>query len=314
MINFGKVRPGTTLYIPYDTFAGSTGASITQSGLAVTDIEVYKDGSTTQRSSDNGYTLLDTDGTDFDSLTGIHGFSISLADNTDAGFYAAGSKYFVVVSSVTIDGQTVSFLAATFQIGYPNSLFDTTIATLSTQTSFTLTSGPAEDDALNGCIVWFHDVASAVQCGWAMIQDYTGSTKTVTLSSVTTYTLATTDNVSIFTPTLIPGTAGRTIAIGNAGSVSTVDALGTQAKADVNAEVVDALATDTYAEPGQGNPAATTTLAAKLNYLYKAWRNLTTQTASTYKLYNDAGSTVDQKASTSYDGTTYTRNEIGTGP
>src|SRR3990167_4801641 len=37
--------------------------------------------------------------------------------------------------------------------------------------------------------------------------------------------------------------------------------------AQVNAEVVDALATDTYAEPAQGAAAATTTLAAKINFL-----------------------------------------------
>ena len=84
--------------------------------------------------------------------------------------------------------------------------------------------------------------------------------------------------------------------------------------AEVNAEVVDALATDTYGEPAQGAPAATTTLAAKINYLYKAWRNKSTQTATTYALYDDAGSTVDHKATVSDDGTTATKGEIVTGP
>lgn len=106
----------TTLYIPFATYAGSTGASITLTGLAVTDIEIYKNGSTTQRSSDNGYTLLDTDGIDFDGITGIHGVSIDLSDNTDAGFYAVGSWYTVVVSSITVDSQTVNFIAAVFRI------------------------------------------------------------------------------------------------------------------------------------------------------------------------------------------------------
>ena len=40
--------------------------------------------------------------------------------------------------------------------------------------------------------------------------------------------------------------------------------------AQVNTEVVDALNVDTYAEPGQGAPGATVSLAAKINYLYKA--------------------------------------------
>lgn len=76
---------------------------------------------------------------------------------------------------------------------------------------------------------------------------------------------------------------------------------------------VDALNTDTYAEPTQGAPAATTTLAQKINYLYKAWRNRHTQTASEFALYADDTTTKDQKATVSDDGTTLDRGEIGTG-
>ena len=110
------VPAGDVLPIFFSTFDGGTGASITMTGLAVTDIEIYRDGSTTQRASDAGYTLLDTDGIDFDSLTGIHGFSIDTGDNTDSGFYTVGSWFHVVVSAVTVDAQTVSFVAAAFRI------------------------------------------------------------------------------------------------------------------------------------------------------------------------------------------------------
>jgi hypothetical protein len=116
MMNLGNVDANSTLYIPFHTF-DSNGASITLTGLAVTDIEIYKNGSVTQRSSDAGYTLLDTDGIDFDGITGIHGFSINLSDNTDAGFYSAGAFYWVVISAVTVDTRTVNFVAATFRIG-----------------------------------------------------------------------------------------------------------------------------------------------------------------------------------------------------
>lgn len=218
MLNLGTVKPGSTIYIPFDTFAGSTGASITMTGLAVTDIEVYKDGSITQRSSDVGYTLLDTDGIDFDGLTGIHGFSISLADNTDAGFWAAGADYFVVVSTITVDTQTVSFVAARFRIGYTSAVLDTTIATLASQTSFTLTAGPAEDDALNGMWAVIHDVASAVQLSWVQILDYTGSTKTVTLAAGPTFTAVATDNISVLFPQpLQPTVLGRTFDVSATG-------------------------------------------------------------------------------------------------
>jgi hypothetical protein len=88
---------------------------------------------------------------------------------------------------------------------------------------------------------------------------------------------------------------------------------GVATPSQVNAEVVDALATDTYAEPGQGNPASTTTLALKIGYLYKAWRNRHTQTSSEYALYGDDAVTKDQEAAVSDDGTTFVRGEVGTG-
>jgi hypothetical protein len=80
------------------------------------------------------------------------------------------------------------------------------------------------------------------------------------------------------------------------------------------AQVIAALTTDTYGEPGQGAPPATASLLDKINYLYKAWRNKATQTSSLFSLYNDAGDTVDQKAAVADDGTTFTREKIGTGP
>jgi len=84
--------------------------------------------------------------------------------------------------------------------------------------------------------------------------------------------------------------------------------------AQVNAEVLDVMSVDTYAEPGQGVPSATATLAAKINYLFKAWRNKKTQTSAQYSLFADDGTTVDQKATVGDDGTTTTIGEITTGP
>lgn len=111
----GDFPTGATIFIPFHTF-NSSGASVTISGLAVTDIEVYKGASMTQRASDAGYALVDTDGIDLDTITGIHGFTIDTSDNTDAGFYAAGNDYTVVVSAITVDSQTVNFIAARFSI------------------------------------------------------------------------------------------------------------------------------------------------------------------------------------------------------
>jgi hypothetical protein len=114
--NLGDVPAGTVLPLFWTSHDAATGANETMSGLATTDIEVYKGTSMTQRSSDAGYALIDTDGIDIDTTTGLNGISIDLDDNTDAGFYAAGSYYNVVVGPVTIDAQTVTIHLATFRI------------------------------------------------------------------------------------------------------------------------------------------------------------------------------------------------------
>lgn len=84
--------------------------------------------------------------------------------------------------------------------------------------------------------------------------------------------------------------------------------------AQVNTEVLDVLNTDTFAEPGQEAPPATTTLVKKIGYLYKVLRNKLTQTSTTLSVFADDGLTVDQKSTVSDDGTTYTRGELVTGP
>jgi hypothetical protein len=96
--------------------------------------------------------------------------------------------------------------------------------------------------------------------------------------------------------------------------ITDIAALNNVSTAEVNAQVLDVLNTDTFAEPGQGAPAATASLAAKIGYLYKFARNKLTQTATTLSIYDDSGATVDQKATVSDDATTYTRGEIGSGP
>lgn len=84
--------------------------------------------------------------------------------------------------------------------------------------------------------------------------------------------------------------------------------LSTLTASQVNAEVVDALATDTYAEPGAA-PAATATLAAKIGWLFVLARNKVTMTSTTQTLRNDADSGDIATAAHADDGSTYTRAE-----
>lgn len=105
-----------------------------------------------------------------------------------------------------------------------------------------------------------------------------------------------------------------TAEIGTAGAgLSDLGGMSTEMKAEVNVQAKDVINTDTYAEPGQGAPAATTSLKDKIGYLYKNWRNKKTQDATTWELYADDTTTVDQKSTLSDDGTA-TKGEIATGP
>lgn len=93
-----------------------------------------------------------------------------------------------------------------------------------------------------------------------------------------------------------------------------IAALNNLSAAQVNAEVVDALNVDTYAQPGQGAPAATTTMRLMLAYLYKWARNKRDNDGTTSQFYNDDATTVDHKQATSESAGTVTVGEMATGP
>jgi hypothetical protein len=187
MINLGDYMVNSMVYVYFHTF-NSSGASVTITDFAVTDIEVYKNGSVTQRSSDNGYTLLNTDGIDFDGTTGIHGFSIDLSDNSDAGFWASGNDYQIVVGPITIDGQTVNFLAGSFSIenrnlglrGLVRGVCDTGGTTTSIPTS-SLVPAAAVTDQFKGRIIIFDKTTSTANLR-GQASDITASTAGGTLT------------------------------------------------------------------------------------------------------------------------------------
>lgn len=110
----------------------------------------------------------------------------------------------------------------------------------------------------------------------------------------------------------VTGSVGSVVGLTVANLDTTVSSRATPAQ--VNAEVLDVFNVDTFAEPGQEAPATTTTFRKMLTYLYKAWKNKTTQTATEYNLYDSVGVFVDQKSTFADDGTTATKNEIVSGP
>lgn len=93
----------------------------------------------------------------------------------------------------------------------------TTIATLASQTSFTLTDGSADDNAYNDCPIVFEDGTTAAQKAVGLVKDYTGATKTITLLiDPGVFTLAVGDKVTI----LAADVASRYIAAACAGIIS----------------------------------------------------------------------------------------------
>jgi len=77
----------------------------------------------------------------------------------------------------------------------------------------------------------------------------------------------------------------------------------------VNAQVLDVLQTDTFAEPS-GVVAATSSLKDKICWLFALARNKITQTSTTQSLRNDADDDDIATSTVSDDGTTATRGEF----
>lgn len=103
--------------------------------------------------------------------------------------------------------------------------------------------------------------------------------------------------------------------VGTAGAgLTDIGGFSTGALAEINTEVLDVLDVDTRAEPGQGSPGATITLAAKIDYIYKGWRNRYTSTATGVNIYDAGGTVIDHKAGHTDDATTYDRATMTAGP
>ena len=95
-------------------------------------------------------------------------------------------------------------------------------------------------------------------------------------------------------------------------TTNNVDDIATPAQ--VNAEVLDVMDIDTITLPGQIAPPLAPTHRQAIAWLYKAFRNRKTQTATQWFLMADDESTVDAKATVSDDATTAIKQEIVTGP
>jgi|DEB0MinimDraft_10_1074344.scaffolds.fasta_scaffold07663_4 hypothetical protein len=193
-----------------------------------------------------------------------------------------------------------------------------------TTTSFVTALTSAVDNFYNDKILVF--IGGALTGQARIISDYNGTTKAITFDEATTSAPANGDGF------IILGIHQHTLTQIKQEVRSEMDSNSTQLAAivadtnelqgdwvnggrlDLILDSVLSLLDDARSEPGQGAPPVNPDAMTKLDYLYKAWRNKKTQTATTFSLFDDAGTTVDHKATVSDDGTTATIGEVATGP
>jgi len=92
-------------------------------------------------------------------------------------------------------------------------------------------------------------------------------------------------------------------------TVGTVNNLGTNAKAHVNAEVADVLKVDTLPEQAAGAPPSTPTVFQAIWYLFARMINKQTSTDSEEAIFNGSGTKV-AKATVTTDGVTTTKEKM----
>jgi len=245
-----------------------------------------------------------------------------------------GSSFFTLFF---LTGINSSASQAIFNDCLLSSVTTTTAAIINCSLSGTLTLSSAASYALTHCqdssssTPAIIDFGAAVGSTHAEILDYNGRLEIQNLGQLGTDTIMLSGNVHelVLNANCVGGTitlAGiikvtdnsggavtvvrdAQVIVGDSGALLTdVGGMSTGMQAEVNAEVLDVLTTDTFAEPS-GDPGATVSLEDKISYLYTLFRNKSTQTATTFTLRNDADSGDIVTSAISDDATTFTKGK-----
>jgi len=127
-------------------------------------------------------------------------------------FVAATFATDSITSDALAASATAEIAAAVADADRGTILETTTIATLATQTSFTLTAGCDQDDPYNTQMIVIEDAADATLKAVGYIADYTGATKTVTLQADPgIFTMAVGDKVTIIANPHVTGGTGKNL-------------------------------------------------------------------------------------------------------
>jgi len=111
----GDYADNSTVYIYFSTHEADTGAPVApSSAFEAEDVKIYKNGAAAEKTTTNGLTMTSP----FDAITGLHQLAIDTSNDTgDAGFWAAGGEYTVVlVPDETVDGSAVLKVIGSFSL------------------------------------------------------------------------------------------------------------------------------------------------------------------------------------------------------
>ena len=231
----------------------------------------------------------------------------------DAATFAAGAIDAAAIANAAIDAATFAagaIDAAALATDAVNEIRDAVVAkfvarsnTAQAGAAGTITldaSASATNDFYKGALIFLDGSTGAGQA--RLCTAYDGTTKVATI--VPNWAV----NPSV-TSTFVILASGEVLGVNNQDLTNLDAAITSRATpAQVNTEVVDALATDTYAEAATV-VGATATIAAMITWIKTLARNKITQTNTTQTLRNDADSGNVATAAVADDGTTASRAE-----
>lgn len=115
----------------------------------------------------------------------------------DVHLVGANFEIFHSIQLATTLKATLDAVNALSVASSPTLLVTTTVATVTSQTEFTLTAGSADDNAYKDHNLIFVDQVTSTQRSVRTAATYTGATRTVTLTSAPDFTIAAGDTVSV---------------------------------------------------------------------------------------------------------------------
>ena len=329
----GDFPEDQTVYIPFNTFdSNDPSASVTITNLIASDVEVWKDG-VVQTTPGAGVTITLNIGTN----NGTHLIAVDTSNTADGGFYVTSADYQVRINGTTIDGAAINAWVGSFST--ENRFMrgtDGANTTVPDAAGVAPTVGEIQTEMEENGASVLDTIRDALANG------VDGLSALKTLIDAIPTTMVGTDNAAL--ATVLGAAVGASISADiadiptvsefNARSIASADYtivsdLGTVQSGDsfarigvagagltditVNAASVTAIWAKAMSDLAQGAPSATASVLVAINYLYEAWRNKTTTTATLITMMKDNGTTAAVKSTISDDSTTFTKEEFISG-